>query len=366
MNAFYIPYRVCLYWDSDSKSTSLFIIELCTDLLFGFDIFLNFFTSYYDRAAHKMVNNLSQIGARYLKGYFLVDVFATFPFGYIIGSNNQSSGSSLGQLPKVIKFFRAIRLLKLLRVYKLQQFILKLEVEYNIHHGISRMIKLVIMVLVVTHVVGCLWFLIGLSGGTDTLNGGWMYRFAFNDKPISAKYVASLYWAFSTLTTVGYGDITARTPQEQIYSMIMMLLGVSWYAYVVSSMSTIMNTFDAQNKAIRDKLICVNSFIRSAKLPRPIAKQIKNYFEFRLSNSQFACLINQQYDADEILNELGSSLRSEVLLFMEEELISKIPFFNDKVPQFVADAITMFQPMVFQESDYIVREGTQADEMCVQ
>ena len=33
------------------------------------------------------------------------------------------------------------------------------------------------------------------------------------------------------------------------------------------------------------------------------------------------------------------------------------------VPQFVADTISMFQPMVFQEGDYICKEGTQADEM---
>lgn len=69
---------------------------------------------------------------------------------------------------------------------------------------------------------------------------GWMWRYQLSNHTIEAQYVTSLYWAFSTLTTVGYGDISARTPQEQIYSMWMMLLGVSWYAYIVSSMSTIM------------------------------------------------------------------------------------------------------------------------------
>jgi hypothetical protein len=60
-----------------------------------------------------------------------------------------------------------------------------------------------------------------------------------------------MYWALSTLATVGYGDISARTPQEQIFAMVMMLLGVSWYAYVVSCMSAIMQSFDAQNKVRR-------------------------------------------------------------------------------------------------------------------
>lgn len=302
---------------------------------------------------------------RYLKGFFFVDVLATFPFYLIFNSQVTIAKNigKLGRLPKMIKFLRAVRLLKLLRVYKLQQYIVRLEVEYNIHHGISRLLKIMLMVLLVTHIVGCFWFLIGLSGGTNIYNGGWMFRFEFDTQDTIANYVASLYWAFSTLTTVGYGDISARTPQEQIYSMIMMLLGVSWYAYVVSCMSTVMSTFNAQNKAVRDKMMCVNEFARAAKLPRELSKNVREFFEFKLSRSQRAFLMSDHYDADELLYEMSSSLRSEVILFMHRELISKIPFFHDKIPQFQADMISLLQPVVVQMSDYIVKEGDSADEM---
>ena len=160
-----------------------------------------------------------------------------------------------------------------------------------------------------------------------------------------------MYWAFSTLTTVGYGDISARTPQEQIYAMGMMLIGVSWYAYIVSSMSSIMSSFDAQNKAVRDKMLCVNEFIRAAKLPRDLAKQVREFFEFKLARSQF--LVSSNFDVDELLDELGSGLRADVLLYMDRDLIARIPFLQNKVPQFVADAISMLQPMVFQDGKFI-------------
>lgn len=117
----------------------------------------------------------------------------------------------LGRLPKIIRFAKAARLLKLLRVYKLHEFIMKLEIQYNVHHGISRMVKIVMLILLVTHFVACFWFLIGLSGG-ESLNkemgrdGGWVFRYFLDDKPIPHQYTASMYWAFSTLTTVGYGD----------------------------------------------------------------------------------------------------------------------------------------------------------------
>jgi len=124
-----------------------------------------------------------------------------------------------------------------------------------------------------------------------------------------------------------------------------------------------MSSFDAQNKAVRDKMLCVNEFVRTAKLPKELAKQVRDFFEFKLARSQHAFLISSNYDVDELLDELGSGLRADVLLYMDRHLISKIPFLQNKVPQFVADIISMFQPMVFQESDFICKEGTQADEM---
>ena len=113
---------------------------------------------------------------------------------------------------------------------KLHDFILRLEVEHNIHQGLSRLVKITLMIMLVTHVVGCFWFLIGLTGGEGDLcrlfynmhkyhiqnshnclvcfpgelNGGWVFRYYLETSPKATQYVASMYWAFSTLTTVGY------------------------------------------------------------------------------------------------------------------------------------------------------------------
>ena len=376
MMAFYIPYRVCLYWEEDVEARSIFIFESTLDAIFALDIVFNFLTAYTDNATDLVVTAPKKIATRYLKGFFLIDLIATIPFGTILQASPLAIGSKmgkLGRLPKMIRFAKAARLLKLLRVYKLHEFMTKIEVQYNVHHGISRMIKIIMLIMLVTHLVGCFWFLIGLTGGQgegssidfddDRLDGGWVYRYKYEGKSKREQYTASMYWAFSTLTTVGYGDISARSPQEQIYAMGMMLIGVSWYAYIVSSMSSIMNSFDAQNKAIRDKMMTVNEFCRTAKLPKELSRQVRDFFEFKMAKSQHAFLISSNYDVDELLDELGSGLRADVLLYMDRQLISKVPFLQNKVPQFVADIISMFQPMVFQENDYICKEGTQADEM---
>ena len=158
--AFYIPYRVCFFWEQDNEEedTSIFVFESIIDAIFMVDILLNFFTSYYFDKTASTITSPRRIAWHYLRGYFFIDLIATIPFGYILTSSSFAVANKLGKLgrlPKLVKFVRAARLLKLLRVYRLHDFIIKLEGQYRIHHGYSRMIKIVTLILLVTHMVGC-------------------------------------------------------------------------------------------------------------------------------------------------------------------------------------------------------------------
>ena len=45
----------------------------------------------------------------------------------------------------------------------------------------------------------------------------------------------SLYWSFTTMTTVGFGDITGATGLEQSFSIIAMGIGGFTFALIVGS-----------------------------------------------------------------------------------------------------------------------------------
>jgi len=51
-----------------------------------------------------------------------------------------------------------------------------------------------------------------------------------------------MYWAFQTLTTVGYGDFGAYNGNEILVTCIWMFVGVAFYSFVVGSLTSAITT----------------------------------------------------------------------------------------------------------------------------
>ena len=67
-------------------------------------------------------------------------------------------------------------------------------------------------ITIIAHIVACIWIFLAKLEGSDP--DSWIVRAGYADDPDSTVYIASLYWAFTTMSTVGYGDISARTEGE--------------------------------------------------------------------------------------------------------------------------------------------------------
>ena len=72
-----------------------------------------------------------------------------------------------------------------------------------------RLFTIIGAVIVAVHVAACFWHLtVKLNDFNDDT---WVMRYGYQDETNSVKYLACLYWAVTTILTVGYGDISART-----------------------------------------------------------------------------------------------------------------------------------------------------------
>lgn len=66
--------------------------------------------------------------------------------------------------------------------------------------------------------------------------------------------MASFYWAFQTITTVGYGDINAETPGERVLAIIWMIVGVGFYSFTIGNLSSILADMDRRSLILKVSL----------------------------------------------------------------------------------------------------------------
>jgi len=85
------------------------------------------------------------------------------------------------------------------------------------------------------HIVACLWVFF-ISFGEHDSHGSFITD-DYRSMDVYNKYIHSLYFMITTLSTVGYGDISAKNPTEKVVCIIAMIMGVASFAYVTSTMT---------------------------------------------------------------------------------------------------------------------------------
>jgi hypothetical protein len=134
------------------------------------------------------------------------------------------------------------------------------------------------------------------------------------------------YWAFTTLTTVGYGDISAKTNAEVVFSIFTMILGVTVYSLILSSVNAAMASFDTNAAYKQQRRNKMAEFVRNSKLPRPLAQRCHRYLEYKLAQPHSVTMDAGERDA--VLAELTPGLRMQCVKFSHRDILRDIPFFD--------------------------------------
>lgn len=91
------------------------------------------------------------------------------------------------------------------------------------------------VVIFANHLIACIWLNLG-----ENIDGSWLESGNYMYEDASTKYITSIYWVVTTLTTVGYGDILGKTSEEYAFIMVVEFIGILFFSIMMGSINVIL------------------------------------------------------------------------------------------------------------------------------
>jgi CRP-like cAMP-binding protein len=352
----YMPLRLGfqdpVYYDAAT------LLDITVDFIFIIDAVLNCFTAY--RTEDGLFElSLKRIFFSYLKTWLLVDLVACIPMTLIEAfidesqSSGKSSISKVARLPRLYKVFRIVRFSKIMSVCKRNPCYIRLTDYFELHTSLVKLGKFMFLTFICVHNLACLWHF--AAKFEDFSYETWVMRLDFIDKSAFSRYIASVYWAITTIATVGYGDINARTGIEMIFSFITMAIGVAFYSMIISSVTSLLSAMDVKEAKTAAKLAQALEFAQEVGLSAATIYKIRRVIRQNASNLAF--------DKQELFRLMPKTLKHEAAMSMFNGIAKLMPLLNNKDASFVVSLFSRLKSYHVVESLTLYEVGSIADEV---
>ena len=238
----------------------MFLVNLFIDLSFCVDMVIIFNTAFYDDEFH-IVDDRCRIINSYLKSWFLIDFLSVFPLDQILMSfENVNDLARLARLGRMYKLIKMLKLLRVLKIVKDRSKILKYLNDFlKIGLGFERIFFFMIIYLILLHVMTCVFVIAGqmrdIIDETKELPS-WMDD--YSDTGNEGIYLNAMYFAMTTVTTVGYGDLGGVNTLEYGISILCVIFGAISFSFAQSALATLMSNYDQANAQLQEKINVLN------------------------------------------------------------------------------------------------------------
>ncbi|XP_053625531.1 potassium voltage-gated channel subfamily H member 8 isoform X7 [Plodia interpunctella] len=292
--------------------------DVVVEALFIVDIVLNFRTTFVSKKG-EVVSDSKAIALNYIRTWFVVDLLAALPFDLLYASDVYSGAESTHGNVHLVKLTRLLRLARLLQ-----------KMDRYSQYSALILTLLMLSFTLLAHWLACIWFIIAEKEiehhKNEVWDLGWINNLADRLKvPIpnishSESYVTALYFTCSSLTSVGFGNVSANTLPEKVFSIITMLIGALMHAVVFGNVTAIIQRMYSRRSMYQTKWRDLKDFLTLNQVPKELKQRMQDYFQTMWS-------LNHGIDIHETLKEFPEELRGDVSLHLHREILS-LPIFE--------------------------------------
>ncbi|XP_025079540.1 potassium voltage-gated channel subfamily H member 7-like [Pomacea canaliculata] len=315
--------------------------------MFIADILINFRTTYVENG--EVVSDKQKIAVNYVKGWFVIDTIAAIPFDLLL------FGSGTTETMKITGILKTARLLRLLRVIR--------RIEQFAEYGSAMLLLLMVTFTLIGHWLACIFYAIAnMERASLEAPIGWLDGLAkLTDSPyimndttsgpsIKTKYITSLYFTFTILTSIGFGNVAPNTNAEKIFSIFAMMLGSLLSAAIFGNVSSIMLRVYQGSDEYHEKVQSVKDFVNFHHIPKTLASRLQESF-------QHTWTYTKGIDMNNVLKSFPEVLQADICLHLNRNLLSNCFAFKGASPGCLRVLSTKFRSTHAPPGDTLLHPG---------
>ncbi|KAK8660541.1 hypothetical protein V6N13_051465 [Hibiscus sabdariffa] len=312
--------------------TALAVTDNVVNGFFALDIILTFFVAYLDKTTYLLVDDPKKIAWKYGSSWLVLDIISTIP-------------SELARKisPRPLRSYGLFNMLRLWRLRRVSALFSRLEKDKNYNYFWVRCAKLICVTIFAVHCAGCFFYRIaakyhdpGRTWLSDSLGDN------FHEQSLSVRYVTSIYWSITTLTTVGYGDLHPVNTPEKIFDTFYMLFNLGLTAYLIGNMTNLVVHGTSRTRIFRDTIQAASSFAQRNQLPRRLQDQMLAHLCLKYRTD------SEGLQHQETLDSLPKAIRSSISHYLFYSLMDNVYLFrgvsNDLLFQLVSEMKAEYFP----------------------
>ena len=362
ISLFYLPLYISLHFSSYTIYHNLFssMLFYFIDLIYIIDLLTGFFRSYYN-FEEILIRRKRDMFLHYLTGWFIFDFIEALPIFTlltqkmnkfrleIISSNKNVTNMfhfGLDNKLYAITFLKSFKIFKSITNNRAANFINKFLDNYEFYSQWKGLFYTILITLSTLHFSSCFFIFLG----KNEFNG-WILYNNLHEKKFIEKYVAALHFQITTLTTVGYGDITTVNFFERYYGIMILIIGTCAYSWIVTYISNYIKKNNEKYIDYEKNMNVLNEIkIEYPNLNQYLYDRITRYLNYKKSENK--------YNLKFILESLPSSLQNNLIIEIYKPIIENFQFFKSfENSDFFVKIVTSLKPILSMREDILIQEG---------